>query len=78
MMSRIARKDGTVRVHVDLSEEQAGRLEQVYRISSGELRKSEIVEAALSDFFAANRTKEAIAARIRRRVSQEPTKVAEE
>ena len=54
-------------MHVDLSAEQAGRLEQVYRISSGELRKSEMVEAALSDFFAANRTKEAIAARISRR-----------
>ena len=67
MTPRTVRKDGTVRIKVDLSEEQAGRLEQVYRISRGELRKSEMVEAALSDFFAANRTKEAIAARIRRR-----------
>ncbi len=66
MISSTVRKDGTVRVKVDLSEEQASRLEQVYRISSGELRKSEMVEAALSDFFAANRTKEAIAARIKR------------
>ncbi len=66
MISPAEKKDGTVRVKVDLSEEQASRLEQVYRISSGELRKSEMVEAALSDFFAANRTKEAIAARIKR------------
>ena len=49
---------------MDHSEEQASIFELVYRITHGELHKSEMVEAALSDFFVANRTKEEIAATI--------------